>query len=99
MKVSCRVKFNSKAAVPAFLGKVEIQLNLIDNKNHSGIKCKKKHFTDMNSVVFGESMPPTKRMPSSVVTLAWKNFLIMIICSSNQSQFQTGKANISQYFW
>ena len=49
MKVSCRVKFNSKAAVPAFLGKVEIQLNLIDNKNHSGIKCKKKHFTDMNS--------------------------------------------------
>ena len=52
----------------------------------------------MNSVVFGKSMPPRKRMPNSVVTLVWKNFLIMIICSSNQSQFQTGKANISQFF-
>ena len=52
----------------------------------------------MNSVVFGKSMPPTKRMPNSAVTRVWKNFLIMIICSSNQSQFQTGKANISQFF-
>ena len=99
MKVSCRAKFKFKAAVPAFLGKVEIRLNLINSKNHSGIKCKKKHFTDMNSVVFGKSMPPTNRMPNSVVTLVWKNFLIMIICSSNQSQFQTGKANISQDCW
>ena len=85
MKVSCKAKFKFKAAVPAFLGKVEIRLNLINSKNHSGIKCKKKHFTDMNSVVFGESMPPTRRMPSSVVTLVWKNFIIIILVQINLS--------------
>ena len=51
MKVSCRAKFKFKAAVPAFLGKVEIRLNLIDNKNHSGIKCKKTlHWYELCSI-------------------------------------------------
>ena len=46
---------------------------------------KNTHSSDMNSVIFGESMPQTRRMPSSVVTLVWKNFLIMILVQINHS--------------
>ena len=97
MKVSCRAKFKFKAAVPAFLGKVEIQLNLINSKNHSGIKCKKTlHWYELCSIWrVNASNKKNAKFSCDTCMEELPNYDF----SSNQSQFQTGKANISQDCW